>query len=210
MSMIDITYRIEGNKLIITPDEGIRDSAKYIIKVNNILSVTGQSCNIDETIITAMSPLYADIIAVKSLIDSVGVPDHVILYHIKEASQFVEYIKNASYDDGEIPFEVRQYVKYKAAIESLLTYLASRSTYTSTKGVLNDIQFERSAEDSKDLKDLIDLLRDELKRWEDELNDFKRRGPASPASSVKSSTPKYGTMENAYERGGFIVSKPKK
>ncbi len=49
-------------------------------------------------IITAMEPMYCNIIDVESLLEIADIPDEMILYNIREASKYADYVYQAMYN----------------------------------------------------------------------------------------------------------------
>lgn len=215
MDKVQNSFKIEGSKIEITLDEGVRDNSIYEIRIKKIESAhwKRELNDFNLKIFTKITPSYTSIESVKALIDD-EVSDDRILYNIREASRYAEYIKKEVYkSDLNIPFEVTQYVRYKAAYDSLLYFYIQRSSSMGEKGTLGEISFEHSTSSSH--KNLLDQLKDEVDYWELHLRGFGFEGRAKPQSAVKSSRTdlntslilasrheaKYGTKFNNISRG---------
>ena len=187
MDEVKNKFIIDGKKIIITLDEGVRDNSIYEIRIKKIESAHWKRELNDFSLkfCTKITPSYASLESVRALIDD-EVADERILYNIREASRYAEYIKKESYkDDLDIPFEVTQYVRYKAAYDSLLYFYIQRSASMGEKGTLGEISFEHSTSSSH--KNLLDQLKDEVDYWELHLRGFGFEGRSKPQSAVRSS-----------------------
>jgi len=183
---VDFTFKVFDNFIEITPKGGVKDNSVYEIKLKNLKQLSGkkflESANIK--VCTAITPAYANIQAVNSLIESCNIPDDTILYHIREASRFVEYVTGQSYK--EVPFEVEQFVKYKAAYECILRFQIDKASLSGEKGQLGDVHFDNATK-HEDISELLKTLRAESNTWMDRLRGYKFEGRAKPLSAVKGS-----------------------
>lgn len=174
--------------IVITPQDGIIDNSIYEIKLYRIKQANGPSelSNQKVVVYTKITPSYTTIEAVRSLLYNCDIPDSVILYHIREASKFVEYVTNKKYDHAAVPFNVFEYVKYKAAYDSLLSYAVNNAATGITEGTMGDVSYKKGTSIG-DLSDLLKALKRDLDTWYDSLFGHVRRGPAKPAVTVKAS-----------------------
>lgn len=189
LEKINCKVNILDNYLEITPDEGIKDNSVYEIRINKIKSADGQSELTNQKILvyTKITPSYSTIEAVRSLLLNCDVvPDANILYHIRDASKFVEYVTHKKYSDNDVPFNVFQFVKYKAAYDSLISFGVNSVSRGITKGTMGDVSYEETFT-LGDISKLLNLLKDEYDKWYDSLFDAMYTGPASPKITVKSS-----------------------
>lgn len=188
------------NYLEITPDDGIKNNCLYEIRINKIKSADGSSelTNQKVLVYTKITPAYSTIEAVRSLLMNCDeVTDSTILYHIRDASKFVEYVTNKKYGDNDVPFNVFQFVKYKAAYDSLISFSVNNISLGITKGTMGDVGYEKSFSIG-DITKLIKLLKDEYDKWYDSLFDAMYTGPASPKITVKSSYILHTDIRNDY------------
>ena len=110
-------------------------------------------------------------------------PDDRILYYIREASRYVDFISVID-PVGEPSFEVVQYVKYKTALDVILKAYIEKAAEAGTKGTLGNISFENS-DSLPGIKSLLEMLRQEVKKWEDAVLGYKHTGPPKPLSTTK-------------------------
>lgn len=183
---VQFEIKVFDNFIEITPVGGVKDNSIYEIKLKNLKQFNGNRTLESATIklCTAITPAYANIQAINSLVESCNIPDDIILYHIREASRFVEYITGQSYTS--VPFEVEQYVKYKAAYECILRFQIDKASISGEKGQLGDIQFDNATK-HEDISELLKTLKAEAAAWMDRLIGYKSEGRAKPLSAVKSS-----------------------
>lgn len=186
--MMDFNFEVKGNMLIITPIKPPFDNSVYEITLRNIKSKDGTKLLTHEIvkIPTRFTPAYTTLMAVKSLVESFQIPDELILFYIREASLFVEYARQESFEEGKVPFEVTQYVKYKAAYDSLLRHYLDLTTQINLKGQIDEISFEKSFE-ADAFKALLDELKEQVDYWEDHLLGYGFKGKAAPKSAVRGS-----------------------
>ncbi len=215
MEKINHTFKVYDNFIEITTSEPIKSDSIYEIKIKSVKSVGGRKSidNLDIKVHTKLTPSYCSIEAVRSMIEGY-VEDHKIMYYIREASRFAEYIKKEEYGYHDVPFEVVQYVKHKAAYDSLLKFYIDKCSESGTKGTLGEISFENTGSD-KLPKSILDDLKAEVDKWEEHLRGYGFEGRAKPASAVKSmksdrnaslklygtNQAKYGTHLTGYSRG---------
>lgn len=204
MEIVNFKTRTFGNVVEIILDDGFLDNSIYEIRLKNVQSDSGDELNETIKLCTKLSPLFVDLQAVKSIIDGVDVPDDVILYHIREASRFAEYIKGTSIDEENVPFEVTQFVKYKAAHESLLRHMISLASATGIGGTVGNVTFSEK-ETTKDISKLLEHICKEVAKWTDDVKGFKMEGRAELKTAIKSSsygkTPGYEGVSPSFQRG---------
>lgn len=202
--MEKVKFKIEviDNYLEIIPLEPLKDNSVYTIKINDLKSTSGDFLDISKKIVTKITPLYSTIYAVKTLIDGINIPEDVILYHIREASRFVDYMKEGmEVDEDDIPFEVSQFVKYKAAYECILRYSVQISSSFGVSGTVGEVSFSER-ETTKDISSILKDLAKEADKWKDEVRGFKLEGRAKMKATVRGGrrTPKYDSIDLTMNR----------
>lgn len=199
----DFNMKIVGNTVIITPKEGkFLDNSIYEISLIDVESNTGDKLNATFKLCTKLSPLYIDCNSVRSLIGSeVECDDAEILYHIREASKYADYLiqcererdndyystnTDCTIDEDNVPFEISQFVKYQAAYECLIKYMARLSSATGLQGTVGNVTFAEK-ETNRDMNKLLTSIKDEVNKWSDEVKGYRIEGRARIRSAVKSS-----------------------
>lgn len=186
MEKVDFEIKVYDNYIEIIPSAGMKDNSSYEIKLKGLKELGGKrTLNKSVTVSTGIWPAYASLQSIQSLIEACDIPVPTILYHIREASKFVDYIKSRSYGKSEtIPFEVEQFVKYRAAHECVMRYYIERSADSGTKGQLGDVQFDLSGK-LTDISALLKLLKAYEDEWLLTVRGYKSGGRAKPASAVR-------------------------
>lgn len=203
MEKVKFDVKVYDNYLEIIPLTPIKDNSTYTISIKGLKSENGDVFSGKYTISTKLTPLYSDIYAVRSLIDGIDIPDDVILYHIREASRFVDYMKSGmKVDENNVPFEISQFVKYHAAHECILRHNVHTSSSIGMSGKVGNVSFEEK-ESNRDISNLLDRLRKESDKWKDEVRGFKLEGRALLLSAVRGANAQPGfTSPNInFERG---------
>lgn len=185
MEIVKFKVKVIDNILEIIPLDGIKDNSIYEIRMKNIEAEDGQLFSKTFKIISNLSPLYVGVQSVRALIDGIPIDDSTILYHIREASRFAEYLKNGmKINESNIPFEVTQFVRYRAAHDCLLSHVINMSSSTGISGKIADVSFSEK-ETTKDISKLLDHLDREIKVWEDAVKGYKNPGRAKMKSVVR-------------------------
>lgn len=145
----------------------------------------------DQTIkfISQMTPSYCKLIDVESLINIIDIPPDIVLYNIREASAYADYLV-AKIRDGEtlllnnVPFYIKEFVRYKAAKDCLLKIYMSLVTTNTVEGMLGEVKF-KLREKIPDIKSLLQYLDMELQKWIDAIKDKDIEGRARMKTAIK-------------------------
>jgi hypothetical protein len=184
MEIVKSSINVYDNIIEIVPEDGIKDNSIYEIRLKNVKDNYGNSINKTYNVYTKLSPVFSDINAVRTLIANIEVDDSIILYHIREASRYAEYIKGETIDENNIPFEVSQFVKYRAAHECLLNFSISSSSSGGLTGTVGNVSFSEK-ESTQDLSDLLKQLEGEIAKWTDAVKGYGNEGRAKMQYAVK-------------------------
>lgn len=203
MSIVEHVVKIYKNCIEISPTESVEDNCIYEITLSGIYpkNCRGKIPVLQKKIevYTALKPSYSSIEAVNSLVGIYSLHPKTLLYFIRESSRQAEYIKGCSFDENNIPFEISQYVKYRAAYESLLKAYIDRTSKSGQKGTLSEISFENAAQ-APDIKELLNRMREQAEEWEEQLRGMSPTKRTKPVSAVKGSG-RYNTSFTDYSRG---------
>lgn len=174
MEKVNFTIKVFDNFLEIIPNDGVKDNSIYEIKFKHLIEENGtkELNNQSVKICTQMTPCYSSINAIRALLGDIDIDDETILYHIREASNFADYIKNSmeAYNvinvKGKdlIDYQVSQLTKYKAAYECALRTYMDKASGNSIKGTLGDITFDSNIK-MPDIKDLLNSFLIEIDKW---------------------------------------------
>lgn len=214
MERVEHTFTVLGNILEIIPDTPPQDNSIYEIYIKSVKSASGKKTlnNIRVKVCTQLRPSYCSLEAVKSLVESYSISDERVLYYIREASRFADYVREEEIKETDVPYEVTQYVKYKAAYDSLLRSYIDMASESGQKGTLGEISFE-NVTSYPAMKDLLKALKEEVDKWELHIRGYGIEGRAKPKSAVRGIKhnpyrtrnmnliyPPYGTILEGYER----------
>lgn len=203
MERVEFDLKVYDNFIEIIPNGEIKDNSIYEIRIGSIkaLDKNKSAENLKLEFATQLTPSYCSLEAVNSLVESYQIPEDKILYYIREASLFAEYVKGTSYEKDNVPFEVVQYVKYKAAYDSLMRFLIEKSSHIGVRGQIGEISFENPS-DFPIAKDLLKELKDEIAKWEEHLKGYGFAGRAKPLSAIRgiNANSPYATSFSNYSR----------
>ena len=201
---IDFDIKVYDNFIEIIPKDGMKDNSVYEIKLKELSDIYGsKNLSTNVKFCTALTPAYATIQAVESLIESCNIPEETILYHIRDASRFVDYIQElGKFDETNIPYEVEQYVKYKAAYECMIRFYVEEASSGGKKGQLGEVIFETQTR-RPDISELLKTLKAEYMMWQDALRGYKVEGRAKPLAAMraKNSNPPMTNLGLDFNRG---------
>lgn len=180
---------VMDNIITIEFSSPLQDNSVYILKATNLKSTFGDTISLDIKIPTATKPLYCEIYDVTALIGEFNVPDDVIIHHIHEASKFADYIASCSdysytIDEDNVPFFVKQFVKYYAAHECLLRHTVNISSTIGLKGQVGNVNFSES-ESVKDISSLLKHFCNEIDKWKDSIRGFELEGRARMRTAIR-------------------------
>lgn len=189
------SFKIDGNLLTITLDNEIENNSKYEIRFKNFKSKDGKAIidNLTYNVITELSPSYCRISDVAVLVDTFNIPESTILYYIREASNYVDYIKNASSatsagNNTEVSFPMKEFVKTKVMIDCLTQAYVAKAAGSGIKGKLGEISFENTEKYATSIDDLLNSLWARLKSWEDALRGYEFEGRVAPGYALKANS----------------------
>jgi hypothetical protein len=185
---VEYNIKVYDNIIELTPVNGVLDNSIYEIRLKDIKQLNGPKVLQNKTIkiCTELSPCYATIDDVNSYVESCNIEGSTILYHIRAASKFAEYVTKKTYKKDGIPFEVNQFVIMKAAHECLLKYYIDKASTHGMKGQLGDIVYDTSGK-LDDLSNLLKAMKAEIAVWTDAMKGYNIEGRARPLTARKSS-----------------------
>ncbi|ODV53256.1 hypothetical protein [Lysinibacillus fusiformis] len=170
MSKVEFSVKIYGNTIEIIPSEPVKDNSIYDITFTDVKARLKEKRleKVCTEVYTKMSPSYCSLESVNSLIDSIDLEDERILYYIKEASRYTEYISGKNFDEANVPFNVHQFVKFRATHDAILKLFIEKASEAGRSGKMGELEFKMS--DCIDsLKDLLDYLKGESDKWESKV-----------------------------------------
>ena len=201
MEISQFDYKVYDNVIEITLREPTEENTVYEFTFEEIVSATRKHKAKGETIAvtTAMTPMYTTISSVKGLLHERMIDNSTILISIRDASRFVEYITGEFYLSGKVPYAAAQYVKYRAAYESILKKYSETAELAGHKGQIGKVSFESKM---PDLKPLLDELKDQMLKWELELKGGNRARFSTAIKGIGTKQ-QLGGMPNSFSRGAM-------
>lgn len=190
----NVNYEVLDNILIVTLPDGIKDNSQYEIRVKGLRSQDGKA-QLEELkyrTVTELSPSYCNISDVSILQDTFGIPENTILYYIRAASKYVDWIVENSGTAGqtakvvEITVPIQNFVITKVMLDCLLNAFINKAAGAGIKGTLGKISFENTEKYASNIDDLIDELKAQLKMWLDAIRGYTLEGRAKPVWAKKS------------------------
>ena len=187
------TYEILDNILIVTLPDGIQDNSQYEIRVKGLQSTDGKSqLDLNYRCVTALSPSYCTVSDVAILQDTFGIPENTILYYIRAASKYADFIvenisttSTATTTITEITVPIHNFVITKVMLDCLLNAFINKAAGAGIKGTLGKISFENTEKYASNIDDLIDALKAQLKMWEYAIRGYTLEGRAAPVWAKK-------------------------
>lgn len=175
----------------------LKDNSSYEIRIGSItdLSHTKILENAKINFYTNVTPCYCPIEGVRAIINVYEIDTFTILYHIREASRYANWIKPEleNLDSSEIPFEVTQFVKFKAAYDCLLRMYIEKAAANGGKGQLGDASYAlepRFSDISKLLKELEGLVEE----WRYAVRGYCLEGRVPPKATLRGKNAKQANV----------------
>lgn len=183
---VESTYTVTGNLLDIMP-ASIKDNSTYQIRITGVTSLDGTKTYPPKifTITTAMSPMYCTLRSLKAVTGTFDIPDTDMLSYIRDASKYADFVAGgtAVKTGQSVPFAVEQFTRTKATLDCLLrTYMSRTTTGSGSTYKLGDAEITESA-NSTSFKNLINALKDALKKWQDAIRGYYNEGHAKPKAT---------------------------
>lgn len=202
-------FKVYDNVLEIIPqDNKMEDNYYYEIEIDTIspLDEVEKVNDIYIGIHSRMHPYYTSVFAVNSIVGQYEVPEDVILFHIREASRYVDYVLSrvdtSRLKRRDIEFRASQYVKYAAAYDCVLRMFVDKASMAGIKGELADVKFDNNG-GTADLDKLLKALKDKKKLWDDILQGRENVGNAAPMTAVRGirAIPEYHSVPTNWNHG---------
>ena len=145
--IIETDFEIIDNLVRITTKTPLEDNCQYEISLKNFSSLDGKAALESYTykVVTKLSPSYCKISDVAVLVDTFEIPESTILYYIREASRYADYIVEAAgVSSSDAEFAIKEFVKTKTTIDCLLKAYVNKAAGSGIKGTLGEISFENT------------------------------------------------------------------
>lgn len=195
MEIIQADTRIIDNILEINIDEEkALDNSQYEIRIKGLRSKDGKAFldGYKTKVVTELTPSYCKISDVAVLVDIFNIPESTILYYIREASKYVDYILGGTKVGGsgktkEATFPMTEFVKTKVKIDCLMKAYVHKAAGEGISGALGVISFQNTEKYAMSIDDILDDLWRQLKGWEEALKGYEFEGRAEPRFAIRAS-----------------------
>lgn len=187
---VKFDIKVFDNFIEITPKDGVKDNSIYEIRLKGVKGTRRVEVSSDTIkFATAMTPSYCSIMDVSSLMEIVDIPEDIILYNIREASRYIDYVyervnNGKRISANSVPFVVKEFVRYKAAKDCLIKLYMSLIADKTIEGTLGEVKF-KNRESLPDIKDLLDYLDDEIRKWLDAVKGYHLEGRARMRTAIR-------------------------
>ena len=213
--VVNCTVTVTNATISLTPTDGpFEDNCRYEV---SLFGVEAAGYEGDDPFVfvktTTLTPMYASMDDVMSLMGGWSLPVNRILYYVHEASLYADYlrtsaavVKSTVLTLTVIPFEVTQFVRYRAAKEALLSLFMDKAAETGEKGQVGEVSYAVEG-DLPSLKDLMGMLDLELKTWEEAVRGYGPEGRNKPISAIRgqrlSTNVRYDSFGGTMDRSNF-------
>ena len=208
----------KDNVLVLTLAESLEAGKRYELTVSkeilsvmqegqelliegNLVTIPGEQKTLEKdyvvSFIAAGEYVYATVDEVKNELPGIlmGVEDLIIYEHIILASQAAYLIASSSprfdedlFANGQFPFYMKQYVRYKVAYDMAIGMMMSSSSSKDRDIRLGDLAVGESSKESQDFSVPLREYKAKLKLWEDMLHGVSGRGYATMKTAVFAET----------------------
>lgn len=200
-------YTIFGNRLELRPVSGVKPDSLYEIRIKKLESVDGKKV-LKYKVYTVASEQISNFYTlgdVNYLIDVFDASDTEVLYALKEASRFAQFLLDQipGYENrADLPYLLQQFCKLKATLSLVSKHAVTTSTSGKISGHIGNISFgstesggsssSSSSGNAPSLSDLIKMIKAEMEIFEKLIVDptYLTMGRAEPRTGKRSYTEK--------------------
>lgn len=200
-------YTIFGNRLELRPVGGVKPDSLYEIRIKKLESVDGKKV-LKYKVHTVASEQISNFYTlgdVNYLIDVFDASDTEVLYALKEASRFAQFLLDQipGYENrADLPYLLQQFCKLRATLSLVSKHAVTTSTSGKISGHIGNISFgstesggsssSSSSGNAPSLSDLIKMIKAEMEIFEKLIVDptYLTMGRAEPRTGKRSYTEK--------------------
>ena len=200
-------YTIFGNRLELRPVGGVKPDSLYEIRIKKLESVDGKKV-LKYKVYTVASEQISNFYTigdVNYLIDVFDASDTEVLYALKEASRFAQFLLDQipGYENrADLPYLLQQFCKLRATLSLVSKHAVTTSTSGKISGHIGNISFgstesggsssSSSRGNAPSLSDLIKMIKAEMEIFEKLIVDptYLTMGRAEPRTGKRSYTEK--------------------
>ena len=200
-------YTIIGNRLELRPVGGVKPDSLYEIRIKKLESVDGKKV-LKYKVYTVASEQISNFYTlgdVNYLINVFDASDTEVLYALKEASRFAQFLLDQipGYENrADLPYLLQQFCKLRATLSLVSKHAVTTSTSGKISGHIGNISFgstesggsssSSSSGNAPSLSDLIKMIKAEMEIFEKLIVDptYLTMGRAEPRTGKRSYTEK--------------------
>lgn len=200
-------YTIFGNRLELRPVDGVKPDSLYEIRIKKLESVDGKKV-LKYKVYTVASEQISNFYTlgdVNYLINVFDASDTEVLYALKEASRFAQFLLDQipGYENrADLPYLLQQFCKLRATLSLVSKHAVTTSTSGKISGHIGNISFgstesggsssSSSSGNAPSLSDLIKMIKAEMEIFEKLIVDptYLTMGRAEPRTGKRSYTEK--------------------
>lgn len=200
-------YTIFGNRLELRPVGGVKPDSLYEIRIKKLESVDGKKV-LKYKVYTVASEQISNFYTlgdVNYLIDVFDASDTEVLYALKEASRFAQFLLDQipGYENrADLPYLLQQFCKLRATLSLVSKHAVTTSMSGKISGHIGNISFgstesggsssSSSSGNAPSLSDLIKMIKAEMEIFEKLIVDptYLTMGRAEPRTGKRSYTEK--------------------
>lgn len=200
-------YTIFGNRLELRPIGGVKPDSLYEIRIKKLESIDGKKV-LKYKVYTVASEQISNFYTlgdVNYLIDVFDASDTEVLYALKEASRFAQFLLDQipGYENrADLPYLLQQFCKLRATLSLVSKHAVTTSTSGKISGHIGNISFgstesggsssSSSSGNAPSLSDLIKMIKAEMEIFEKLIVDptYLTMGRAEPRTGKRSYTEK--------------------
>ena len=200
-------YTIFGNRLELRPVGGVKPDSLYESRIKKLESVDGKKV-LKYKVYTVASEQISNFYTlgdVNYLIDVFDASDTEVLYALKEASRFAQFLLDQipGYENrADLPYLLQQFCKLRATLSLVSKHAVTTSTSGKISGHIGNISFgstesggsssSSSSGNAPSLSDLIKMIKAEMEIFEKLIVDptYLTMGRAEPRTGKRSYTEK--------------------
>lgn len=201
-------YTIFGNRLEIKPTGGMKPDSLYEIRIKRLESVDGKKV-LKYKVFTVASEQISNFYTlgdVNYLINVFDASDTEVLYALKEASQFAQFLLNQipGYENrADLPYLLQQFCKLRATLSLVSKHAVTTTTSGKVSGHIGNISFgatesggsssSSSGNGAPSLSDLIKMIKAEMEIFQKLIVDpsYLTMGRAEPRVGKRSYNEKH-------------------
>lgn len=200
-------HTIFGNRLELRPVGGVKPDSLYEIRIKKLESIDGKKV-LKYKVYTVASEQISNFYTlgdVNYLIDVFDASDTEVLYALKEASRFAQFLLDQipGYENrADLPYLLQQFCKLRATLSLVSKHAVTTSTSGKISGHIGNISFgstesggsssSSSSGNAPSLSDLIKMIKAEMEIFEKLIVDptYLTMGRAEPRTGKRSYTEK--------------------